>query len=631
MSDESFVRPMRIPSDVTVCMSVPANAKAGANGRWVLHFTLSRSVSAEERLWLCVHGGRNMKNSWSKLQAQDPDSEGYVLFSTAAGLALECEAQSDDAGTFSFKVPDEGLKEGSGIAVRLVNSVAPRYSQPEKFFLLVTAQPGEEFRPLQLFGDGLKRVVGACMLGITGGGLAEIRAFAPSSTAVGQEFGLLVRPEDTIGNVASSDLGELVVRCDGVVLPAKRVQIGGSRCCRLEGIALPKEGVYHLEVEDVSHGLKAVTNPIICGANGALLWGSMHSHTEMSDGTGTLDRYFTEMRDECAIDFGATSDHDKADETPEELWQFSQRAVEKYNEPGRFTVFLGYEWATWRKNGDGDRNVYYLKDHRPIFRSGDDAYPNPAGLLSALKDEDAIVIPHHPAHPGNHNDWKDHDPEKERLVEIYSLWGCSERSVGDGNIYLGAPVENPRGVPGVNPLGYVQRALAMGWRVGFSANADDHSGHGSDRIVRHKEGRDFTGGLTGVYAKENTREAIWDALRNRRCYATTGDRIIAEFTLNGHPMGSELDASECGKRTIKVSVHGTAPIKSIEVVRNNVDAYRIEPCTHDAEFEWTDDAPLAMVNLPAAKFCPVPFTFYYVRVTQEDNQQAWVSPIWISE
>lgn len=633
-------RPVRVPPHVPLCAADPPLAEAEERGLWTLSFVLACDVPPDRRLWLCIHGGRNMKQAWSGLQTDDPEAEGYVCAETVSGERLTCAGRSEDSGVFSFVVPEDGLKQGDPVTVRLggnAGTTSPKLTQPGKFFLLMSASPGDETAPPTLCGEPLERIVGACVMDIIGGEIAGIRVFTPSTMSPGEEISLLVRPEDVNRNVACDRPGELIVRLDSRVIPAQRAEIAGTKCFRLDGVIVPGEGMHRLEVEDASRGFKALTNPILCAPDSeyALLWGSMHSHTETSDGTGSLDRYFTEMRDECAIDFGATSDHDRADETPEELWKLSQEAVARYDQPGMFTTFLGYEWAKWRRRGDGDRNVYYLHDRRPIFRSDDDAYPDPPSLFKALKDETVIVIPHHPAHPGNHCDWKDHDPEKERLVEIYSFWGCSERSAEDGNIYIGSPVENPQGVPGVNPLGYVQRGLAMGWRVGFSANADDHSGHGSDRIIRRKADRDFTGGLTAVYAKENTREAIWDALMSRRCYATTGDRIIVDFRLDGHLMGSEIRLSEhpglASSRRLRVSAHGTGQIESIEIVRNNRDARVVKPDAFDVEFEWTDSEALSEINLPPAEHSSVPFTFYYLRVTQENGQMAWASPIWISE
>ena len=402
-----------------------------------------------------------------------------------------------------------------------------------------------------------------------------------------------------------------------------------------------------MEIEDTSSGLKSLTNPIKCYSeppSRGILWGVIHGHTEMSDGTGTLNHYFTYMRDECGLDFGALSDHDHLFETSDEMWRQTQEATVEYNKPGKFTTFLGYEWAKWRRNGDGDRNVYYLHDRRPMFRSDDGEYPTPKDVFKALQDETAIIIPHHTAEIGNHCDWKDHEPEKERLVEIYSCWGNSERSVHEGNPFPVRPssVKSDAIDAGEVPSGFVQRALALGWRVGFTAGGDDHVGHAGDEILIGGKPWIYKAGLMAVCAADNTREAIWDAMWNRRVYATTGPRIILNLQLNGYPMGSEFSLSEhpelSSKRKLTIAVHGvvysgkpvlTDTIKSVEIVRNNRDIYTHCPDSPDVAFDWNDTDPLADVNIPPALYCPAPFTFYYIRVTQADGEMAWSSPIWI--
>ncbi len=628
-------RPLRIPNHVQMTTAEPSFAKADQPGLWSLPFVLARDVLPGEVLWFHIHGGRNMPCRWHGLQVKDGSAEGYLSLRTDSGEVIQPTGEAVDDGLFVFTVPASGLKNGQQVIASLHNVVAPKLSATERFFVLHAVPAETELAfPLRI-GEPPDLVVGACWLPIIGGDMASIQVYAPSTVAASQEISLLTRPEDAYHNTACAAPGYLVVRLNGCELPARHVPVESSACCRLEGITLPCEGVCRLEVEDTISGFRAQTNPIRVSNGFELLWGTVHGHTEMSDGAGTLDRYFTYMRDECGVDFGCTSDHDHTEDTPEWMWQLSQEAAMKYNEPGRFTVFLGYEWAKWRKRGDGDRNVYYLHDHRGIYRSCDHEYPTPPELFEALKDEEALVIPHHPAHIGNHNDWKDHDPEKERLVEIYSYWGCSERSVEDGNIYPGSPIHEGNPNSGSNPLGYVQRALAMGWRVGFVAASDDHLAHASDQTVRHKAGRDYTGGYTAVYASENTRDAVFESLRNRYCYGTTGARIIADFDLNRQPMGSELRLSDypelANERRIRVSVNGTAKIRTIEIVRNNVDVHTFTPDGPDFEGEWVDTESLGAGNLPPAQWSPVPLTFYYIRITQDDNQQAWLSPVWISE
>ncbi|MBC8229909.1 DUF3604 domain-containing protein [bacterium] len=630
-----FQHPVRIPENIQVEIAEPNVAKAGEKRTWLLKFTLSEAIPEAQRIHLFIYGGRNNKGVWENIQIDEPSKEGYVSLRTASGRQLQ--PLDINNGMIAFAAPNGGLKKGEKLVAEL-NGQAPRLSLPNKFFLLLKAAPEDNLSAPTLFGDVLQNIIGACLIHIVGNDVTNLRAYSKSQAVAGEELSILVRPEDEYGNVASEELGNLVVRVNDQEINAKRESVKNSTCCILKGIILLEEGIYRLEIEDTSNGLKTLTNPIRCCSDApsyGILWGVIHGHTEMSDGAGTLNHYFTYMRDECGLDFGALSDHDHLFETSDEMWQQTQEATAKYNNPGKFTTFLGYEWAKWRKNGDGDRNVYYLHDKRPMFRSDDGEYPTPEALFKALESETAITIPHHPADVGNHCDWKDHEPEKERLVEIYSCWGNSERSVHDGNPFPVRPsgVESNAIDAGEVPSGFVQRALALGWRVGFTAGGDDHVAHAGDEILIGGKPWLYKAGLMAVYATENTREAIWDAMWNRRVYATTGPRIILNLQLNGHLMGSELCLSAhpdlSSKRKLTVAVRGTDTIKSIEIVRNNKDIYTHCADTPDIVFDWEDTDPLANVNLPPALHCPVPFTFYYIRVTQADGEMAWSSPIWI--
>jgi len=654
--DMDFQRPLRIPEHIQLGVAEPATARAGEKGAWVLTFTLAKPVPPRDRAWLYVHGGRHMKNRWPGLQADDESLPGHVSLELPSGERLRPAGAGADGGVFAFEVPAGGLQEGEQLMAHLGGSAgttAPRLSLANRYFALLAAPREAEPRVPSLTGELRERIVGACLMHIVGGAVTRLVAHAPSHVAPGAELSLLVRPEDENRNVASQEPGPLVVTLDGRELRARRVAVANSACCMLEGIVVPDEGVCRLRVEDTARGLSAVTNPIRCSAGPAserVWWGMIHGHTEISDGLGSLDHYFGYMRDECRLDFAASGDHDHVYETPDDMWTLTQEEAARYNQPGRFTTFLGYEWAKWRQNGDGDRNVYYLHDHRPMYRSEDGIHPTPPDLFRALRDETAIIIPHHSAEVGNHCDWKDHDPEKERLVEIYSVWGNSERSVHQGNPFPVRPVAVSGDEPpdaGEVAAGFVQRALELGWRVGFTAGGDDHLAHPGDQVVGDKPGWQYPAGLLGVWAAANTREAIWEALWNRRCYGTTGARMVVDFRLNDHPMGAQVSLADdpglAAARKLAITVHGTDDIRCIEIVRNNRDLHRRGPAGADLAFEWEDPEPLAQVNLPPAPFSTPrpaagaaasglaarPFTFYYLRVTQADGEMAWASPIWV--
>ena len=112
-----------------------------------------------------------------------------------------------------------------------------------------------------------------------------------------------------------------------------------------------------------------------------------------------------------------------------------------------------------------------------------------------------------------------------------------------------------------------------------------------------------------------SRDALFDAFLARRCYGTTGVKIELMFSLNGAPMGSELPASE--DREICVTVAGADAVSEVCVVRNNEDVYRQRPSTGRCEFEWRDMRPARCAD------------YYYIRVTQEDDNMAWTSPVWV--
>jgi len=537
------------------------------------------------------------------------------------------------AGTFSLSVPKDGFKKGRKITVVLGEGKGIRVGADRlfnKFFVLYSVAKGEAEPQFPQWAGGdvwaagtTHRIVAVCTMHILGGDLDHLRAYAPATVRSGQSFAVLVRPEDKLSNLSPHELHSITVSLDGKRIPSRIEKVPNSTCLRAI-VSLPSVGVHRLTVRETESGLQAVTNPIRCSKSGDLVcWGMIHGHTEMSDGTGRLDDYFHQLKNEVLLDFAASSDHDHLFETSDEFWKVTREAVKRWNKPPEFVVFLGYEWAKWRKNGDGDRNVYYPDDDRPMYRSDDGVYPTPPQLFETLRKakERALVIVHHPAHGGNFCDWKDHSPEHEKLVEIFQTRGSFECSPEDGNTVPERP-----GKIKPFPKGYVRNALALGWRVGFTGGGDDHSGHwGTEYLFRtHKQG------LMSVETAERSRAAIFEAMRNRRVVATTGKRMLLTYTLNGHPFGSELNARDNSSRKLAVEFHGTAPVKQLDIIRNNKVVHS-QPGNDqmDLNVTWQDTEPISNTWMPAAKFCNHPFTFYYVRVTQTDGEIAWASPTWI--
>jgi len=618
-------RPIRIPERISLMHTDPPFAIAGETGTWTLPLRLSESVAAGEELKFQIAGGRNNRGGFEAAQVGRPAEAGYLTAHAEDGAPLEIK--SDDGGAqFSLTAPEGGLAEGDTITITLgdtsgggpgIKAASARIHN--KFFVLYRP-PNQEVRMGCWGRESQDFIVAACTTHVLGGPIDHVHAWAPAQAAPGERVAILVRPEDEFSNLSSKLPGGLEVSQDGKPISADAEPVPGSTCVRLS-VTAPEEGIYRFTVKHPATGSEATTNPMVCGAppHENAYWGMIHGHSEMSDGTDTLNNYFHQLRNEAALDFGAPGDHDHLWETSDEMWAVTCERVKQWHEDGRFVTLLGYEWAKWRKNGDGDRNVYYLEDDRPFFRSDHGEYPSPPDLFEALRNETAMVIPHHPGHIGNFCDYKDHDPVCERLIEIYQVRGSYECSEEDGN-----PIPERKGdEPYVD--GFVRRALALGWRAGFTAGGDDHGGTAG--TGKSKDG------LMCIFAPDLTRKAVWDAMWGRRVVATSGPRILLWYEVSGNPMGAELDAARDAslqdKRELHVVLHGTAPAKQVDVIRNNEVVHSERPDALDCELRWTDETPLKDALMPPAQFCDHPFCFYYVRVVQQDGEAAWASPLWI--
>lgn len=622
----AWSHPLRIPADVGIAHAQPCIAVAGETSIWRLPFVLSKDVPAGAALKLQVSAKRNNRGHF---RCKSPVAH------LADGRALAVVPDVKE-GTYVLSVPERGLKTGDAVTVVLADATAPKARQLDKFFVFYALPVADaEHRQPECAEESIwregnaDRIVAACTLHVLGGPVDRLRAIVPAQAEPGGQASLLVRPEDSFGNLAGVRPGALDVFLGGHSVPVRMEPAEGSPCVRMR-VPVAEAGTYRWRVAERGTGREALTNPLRCGGGTKRYWGMIHGHTEMSDGTGTLEQYFDQLQHEVALDFVATADHDHRWETSDAFWQRTCEVVRRRNQPGRFVTFLGYEWAKWRKNGDGDRNVYYCEDDRPMYRSEDGEQATPTALFEALarQREKAIVIPHHTGHGGNFCDWKEHDEAFERLVEIYQIRGSYECTEADGNP-LPERASN-RHAPFVR--GMVRDALALGWRVGFTAGGDDHTGQwGTESLIEEVY---YKQGLMSVEARDCTRAALFEALYERRVVATTGARVLLGYQVNSRPMGSELscgtdpELADC--RRLAISCHGTGPLACINVIRNNAVVHSIPGNgSLDLSVVWEDREPLATLWLPPAAFCAHPFAFYYVRVLQEDGEVAWASPVWI--
>jgi len=210
--------------------------------------------------------------------------------------------------------------------------------------------------------------------------------------------------------------------------------------------------------------------------------------------------------------------------------------------------------------GGGDRNVMFRSDTASLHRSSHaevddmadaatDCFPV-TDLFTQFKGrDDVLLIPHI---GGRYADIVGfHDPGLEPVVEIYSDWGRFEWLLQD--------------------------ALRAGYKVGVVSNSDGHKGRPG---ASHPGASTFGayGGLTCVLAESLTREAVFEAIRARRCYGVSAaQRIHVEVSVNGLPMGAEGRAT--GPVRVVGRAAGTGPLERIDVLRGLEILQTVSPYT----------------------------------------------------
>jgi hypothetical protein len=483
-----------------------------------------------------------------------------------------------------------------------------------------------------------RRVEPAPVLATLGGQASRLEVLLSAES--GGEGRVLVKAVDGRGDEDSAFRGTLQIEPSGGMEIIGKSQLGEGEGGLLHlRYRVNGPGLYRVRVR--AGDIQGLSNALTAGGEAKLFWGDLHVHSALCDGSLDPAAYYRKARDVMALDFAAITSHDTMERIEpsgrEEEWELLEELRERFTEPGRFVVLLGYEWSDHRH---GHRGVYFAPDEPDprvyawVKKESDD----PEKLRELLAAHDCLVIPHHTAWrriflttsnwlkfikmkiPDSY-EWWPADEESQRLAEIYSMHGSSEVyggrfpiTHGDPGRFFPARLRKDGSRPGYG--NYIQEALAAGLRLGVIAGSDRHD-YATDE--RSHPVDVYPGGLTGVWAEELTPEALWKSLWNRRCYGTSGARIVLEFFADGLPMGSEYFCTSAPRLSGRVL--GTAPIASVDLIRHDASGYSIALSGGgrgelDEGFDIEEPPPRGE-------------TFYYLRVEQEDGHCAWSSPIWL--
>ncbi|MBI2302749.1 MAG: hypothetical protein HYU66_27910, partial [Armatimonadetes bacterium] len=354
--------------------------------------------------------------------------------------------------------------------------------------------------------------------------------------------------------------------------------------------------------------------PDLDGQGLRLLRGEFHRHTEISPdggGDGTLLDMWRYALDAADLDWIGNGDHDNGSGR-EQYWWETQKTTSIFQNPPYFMPMYTYERSA--NYPDGHRNVVFARrgvrtlarlrtglgkamDTEPM--SAERPHSGDTQMLYAYLGALDGVCASHTSATDMGTDWRDHDPVREPIVEIYQ---------GDRQNYErpDAPRANKEGdsLGGWRPYGFVSWALLKGYRLGFQSSSDHVSTHMS---------------YCDVWVSDLSRQGILDAMKQRRVYGAT-DNILADYRCRAggkdHLMGETFDAD--GPPLLRVRFEGSQPMAKVSIVRDNEVVYTTEPNQAKVELEWRDNQP------PAGKT-----SYYYVRGEQADGELVWLSPMWI--
>ena len=355
-------------------------------------------------------------------------------------------------------------------------------------------------------------------------------------------------------------------------------------------------------------------------------FGQLHSHTQYSDGAGTLTdalRYVENLPASANVQFVAFTDHSNyfdsssspnveaalydtslvKDSDANHSWKTYKDTIAKFNEDnaGSMVAIGGFE-MTW-SGGPGHINTFNTpgivsRNNSTLNNKTDDAGMKAYyALLSQGEGTNSISQFNHPGTTfGNFKDFNYWDPVIDSRMYMVEV-GNGEGAIGAGGYYPS----------------YEQYIMALdkGWHLAPTNNQDNHKGKWGNA----NDARDV------ILTDDFSEQGIYEAIRALRMYATEDKNLELTYTVNGLMMGSSITEIP-DKLNVEVTVNdpdASDSIAKVEVVANS----------GKVAYTWDNAAQLRSGKLSAT--LDPSYSYYFIRVTQKDGDLAVTSPVWVGE
>ncbi len=494
-----------------VALSPSGKFEAGSYESFTLIFTagdfgIDESGSIKLLLRLASDVGRP--------QFDDPAASNYVTVETEADVNLECSYDAYATTrpwtkTLHIKVSGGHLSPGDTVTIRFGDT---REGSPG-WRLQTFCEKKFEFRTtIDAFSTHEWAILpDSPSIEIVPGPPHLWKAVLPTLRRVGERFRFGIKAEDAMGNPSDQVDQTVALSASAPIsgLPETATIKPGEKTLVVDGLSVAEPGTFTVQVRDVDGELLSTSNPLRIERDAPLVayWGDLHAQSEETVGTNSAREYFEFGRDYAFLDVCSHQANDF--QIQQEFWAELNRLTAELNEPGRFVTLPGYEWSGNPAVG-GDRNVYFREEGRPIRRCShalvddlsdvDIDCPTASDLFESLiaAKEDVVCYAHCGGRPADIK--YAHDGRLEHSVEVHSGHGSFEWILND--------------------------AFEMGYRVGVVCNSDGHRG----RIGAYYPGASHfvTGGLTCFLLPELSRNAVFEGIRSRHHFGTTGTRMFLD-------------------------------------------------------------------------------------------------------
>ncbi|KOP22803.1 hypothetical protein AMR41_29545 [Hapalosiphon sp. MRB220] len=508
-------------------------------------------------------------SDWALFQTEDPTAANYVSAEYQARPPLPGESQStvqslkvrfDQKGherpyqkAIIVDIVDGYLKPGDRILIRLGDRRGGGAGTRVQTFV----EQGFRFRAyIDPVGTSrFAEVPGDVVIDVASAPPAKITIITPRIVKTGVSFPVRVRVEDIWGNTCWGLGGKL--QLTGLQEQLLDLPTQGWAVVKTN-LTLENNQEVLLQANLLGTELQSQLTPITAESNltyPRAFFADLHVHSNNTVGTNSTEYNFAYGRDVAGLDVLGYTANDF--NITEERWQHDVKLCREVTQEGEFLCYPGTEWCGNSAVG-GDRNIIFLGDEVlfPCDRQGKQvrsfewnedmkgkqllpgAWPVDRLYAAYIHNpEQHLMIPH----VGGRRaifDW--HHPKLERLIEVGSAWGHF-------------------------PWFY-QDAISRGYKVGVSANGDEHRGRCGGGVPGTAV-FGVNGGVTGIIAPTLTKLHINQALRSRHTWATTGDRIVGLLWSGSHIQGDEFTGSEAV--TINYRLLGTSGWDEITAYTHN--------------------------------------------------------------